>query len=328
MSSHREAPEISKDPVADNTDIYAFVSPDDPSTVTIIAQLHAAAGADGGPNFYEFGDDVLYTINIDNDGDGRADITYEFRVHRPGRRTRTRSSTTPGPIGSLEQPELEPPAVLHGHAIDRRSREVLGTGLACPPCNIGPRSTPNYAALAAAAVRHARAADGVRRPAHRGLLRRPRRRSSTWATCGRSRTCTDQSGSPRRRAPGVDATERPERALDRDPGADRELTGDGSGPTTRRRRRGDRHLGGGEPAEGAGARSRAGGRRAPAPWVQVSRLGNPLFNEVIVPMGSKDQWNALPPADDSSSSPTCSIRSSPALLPGAISGRVPEPGRG
>ena len=69
MSSHREAPEISKDPVADNTDLYAFVSPDKPEHGYPHRQLHPPRGAGGGPNFFEFGDDVLYAINIDNNGD-------------------------------------------------------------------------------------------------------------------------------------------------------------------------------------------------------------------------------------------------------------------
>ena len=68
MSSHREAPEISKDPVADSTDLYAFVSPDRPSTVTLIANYIPLESPAGGPNFYEFGNDVLYEIHIDNDG--------------------------------------------------------------------------------------------------------------------------------------------------------------------------------------------------------------------------------------------------------------------
>ena len=78
MSSHREAPAISKDPVADNTDTYAFVSPDDPGTVTIISNYLPLEAPFGGPNFFEFGDDVRYRINIDNDGDGNADIIYQF----------------------------------------------------------------------------------------------------------------------------------------------------------------------------------------------------------------------------------------------------------
>src|SRR5271154_6047229 len=79
MSSHREAPGISKDPVADSSDVYAFVSPDAPGTVTLIANYVPLQGPAGGPNFYEFGDDVLYEINIDNDGDGDVDITYQFQ---------------------------------------------------------------------------------------------------------------------------------------------------------------------------------------------------------------------------------------------------------
>ena len=78
MSSHREAPAISKDPVADNTDTYAFVSPDTPGTVTIITNYLPLEPPFGGPNFYEFGDDVLYDINVDNDGDGYPDVVYTF----------------------------------------------------------------------------------------------------------------------------------------------------------------------------------------------------------------------------------------------------------
>src|ERR1700722_12812726 len=79
MSSHREAPGISKDPVADSTDVYAFVSPDKPDMVTLIANYVPLQGPAGGPNFYEFGDDVLYQIHIDNNGDSQADVSYESR---------------------------------------------------------------------------------------------------------------------------------------------------------------------------------------------------------------------------------------------------------
>src|SRR5580658_6241769 len=79
MSSHREAPEISKDPVADSTDVYAFVSPDKSNTVTLIANYVPLEGPAGGPNFYEFGDDVLYEIHIDTHGHAEPDITYQFR---------------------------------------------------------------------------------------------------------------------------------------------------------------------------------------------------------------------------------------------------------
>ena len=85
MSSHREAPEISKDPAADNTDTYAFVSPDKPDTVTLVANFIPFQNPDGGPNFYAFGKDVLYEIHIHNTlitEVGQApDITYQFRFN-------------------------------------------------------------------------------------------------------------------------------------------------------------------------------------------------------------------------------------------------------
>ena len=99
MSSHREAPEISKDPVADSTDVYAFVSPDDPGTVTLITNYIPLEGPAAGPNFYEFGDDVLYQIKIDNDGDARRRSHLQLPVHDHGAEPATPSSTTPAPSG-------------------------------------------------------------------------------------------------------------------------------------------------------------------------------------------------------------------------------------
>jgi len=149
MSSHREAPKIAQDPVADNTDVYAFVSPDRSDTVTILANYIPLEDPAGGPNFFSFGDDVLYAIHIQNDGDGRDDVTYEFRFE-----TRLRNRDTflynTGPITSLDSANWN---VRQVYSVTRvlgdGSRSVLGEGLASPPCRIGPRSTPNYAALAA-----------------------------------------------------------------------------------------------------------------------------------------------------------------------------------
>src|SRR5499425_3807975 len=103
MSSHREAPEISMDPVADSTDLYAFVSPNQPSTVTIIANYIPLQAPAGGPNFYEFGGDVLYEIHIDNDLDAQAEITYQFRFKTAVRNPDTFLYNT-GQILSLDDP--------------------------------------------------------------------------------------------------------------------------------------------------------------------------------------------------------------------------------
>jgi len=169
MSSHREAPEISKDPVADSTDVYAFVSPDRPSTVTLIANYIPLEEPAGGPNFYEFGDDVLYAIHIDTNGDGAADITYQFQFT-----TRLRNPDTflykhrPDPVA--EQPELEQPPVLHGHPGRGRALQAAGhpawparraTSGRCPP----PVRDPGGQRGALPA----RWRQGVRGPARRGF---------------------------------------------------------------------------------------------------------------------------------------------------------------
>src|SRR4051794_12310013 len=158
MSSHREAPQISKDPTADSTDVYAFVSPDRPRTVTLIANYIPLERPDGGPNFYEFADfnDVSYTIAIDNDGDNLPDITYEFRFHS--------ENTIPnsflyndGPITALSGKGAELWNRRQFYSLVRTDggseRVLLASELPSPPCNIGPLSTPNYADLAARAVR-------------------------------------------------------------------------------------------------------------------------------------------------------------------------------
>jgi len=161
MSSHREAPEISKDPVADNTDVYAFVDPNDPTKVTLIANYIPFEEPAGGPNFFQFGDDVLYEIKIDNDGDARADVVYQFRF----KTTITNPATflyNTGPITALDSASwnlrqtYSVTRVVVGHNDedddDERERRILGADLKSPPVRIGPRSTPDYAALANAAI--------------------------------------------------------------------------------------------------------------------------------------------------------------------------------
>ena len=159
-SSHREAPLISEDPVADNTDVYAFVSPDRPDTVTILANYIPLEEPAGGPNFNGFGDNVLYEIKIDNTGDGDEDISYQFRF-----RTETRNPNTflynTGPIDTLSDTDWNRPQFYSVTRVEGRrgggivgvaAGDVLAQNLPTPPVNIGPRSTPNYGSLMGAAV--------------------------------------------------------------------------------------------------------------------------------------------------------------------------------
>ena len=146
-SSHSEAPLISQDPRADNTDLYAFVSPDDTSTVTLIANYIPLEAPASGPNFYSFDDSVLYQIGIDQNGDGRADIGYQFRFT-----TQTRNGNTflynTGPITSLSDPNWNRPqtysvTLVHFNKNGKaKDPVVLGSNIPTPPDNIGPRSTP------------------------------------------------------------------------------------------------------------------------------------------------------------------------------------------
>lgn len=293
MSSHREAPEIAKDPVADNTDTYAFVSPDRPDTVTIISNYIPLEDPAGGPNFFEFGDDVLYRININNSGDARADIVYEFRFDTTIRNQNTFLYNT-GPIDSLGSPNFNRPQTMTVTEVRGTKRRVLGRNLPTPPCNIGVRSTPDYPALADAAI--ADVGDGIRVFAGQRL-------DGFYVDLGSVfdlaalRPFQSLHLIPTANADGVNAL----RAFNVHTIAVqvpiKRLTKDGSAPTDVTKR--EAVIGVWASAHRQKAQYRDESRSSwSGPYTQVSRLGNPLFNEVIVPMSRKDQWNRLSPAQD------------------------------
>src|SRR5438270_12917765 len=78
-SSHREAPNTAQDPTADDTDVYAFTANDAPGTLTVVANWIPFEDPAGGPNFYNFDPKAEYYINVDNTGDGRYDVRYQFK---------------------------------------------------------------------------------------------------------------------------------------------------------------------------------------------------------------------------------------------------------
>jgi len=294
MSSHREAPEVSKDPVVDNTDTYAFVSPDSPGTVTLITNYIPAEVPAGGPTFYEFGNDVLYKIHIDNDGDGIADIVYEFSFETNIVNKNTFLYNT-GPIKSLVDPNWSKRQLYSVTRKDKKGGKEMATGLACPPCNIGPRSTPNYATLEKEAIHSLPGGNKV----FAG-----QRNDPFFVDIGSIfdladlRPIEELHVIPTPATLGVDTLETVNCHTIAIQVPISELTVDGSVPTnvlsskavlgvwgsaSRRKVR----------IDGAqGAVSEAG------PWVQVSRLGNPLVNEVLIPMADKDVWNSVHPSDE------------------------------
>ena len=294
MSSHREAPAISKDPVADNTDTYAFVSPDDPGTVTIISNYLPLEAPFGGPNFFEFGDDVLYEIHIDNDADGRPDITYQFEFNTQVRNPDTFLYNT-GPISAIDSANWNRRQFYSVTRVERGRSRVLAGELACPPCNIGPSSTPSYESLASQAIHSLPGGHTV----FAG-----QRLEGFYVDLGAVFDLADlrpfqnlHLASMVPPAAGVDATHGFGVHAIALKVPISQLTKDGSTPSN--------------PMSGKaviGVWAAANRRRAvvrepgfafeAGPWVQVSRLGNPLFNEVIVPMGEKDRWNTLPAWED------------------------------
>lgn len=295
MSSHREAPEISKDPVADGTDVYAFVNPRRPETVALIANFIPLQKPDGGPNFYEFGDDVLYEIHVSNSGTGKADITYQFKFETTVRNPKTFLYNT-GPINDIGDETWNRPQFYTVTRVKGGKKKVLGKHLPCPPVNVGRRSTPDYAKLAKQAEHglggNHRVFAGQRSDAFHvdlgsifdlGALRpfNEAHLISMPNMNGRNAVQSYNVHTIALQVPVHEVTAGPGRPDDpMDPNA---VIGVWATASRRKGRVYD---------------EKRGKYVGNGPWVQVSRLGNPLFNEVLVPMAEKDAWNAAEPAGD------------------------------
>ena len=150
-SSHREAPLISNDPAADNTDLYAFVSPDAPNTVTIVANYVPLEQPAGGPNFASFGDDVRYEIKVDNNGDGEEDVTYRFRFKTTTGNPNTFLYNT-GPIDTLSDSDWNVRQTYTVTRINQSRREGARHGHPRPAGQHRAALDPGYDALADAAI--------------------------------------------------------------------------------------------------------------------------------------------------------------------------------
>lgn len=295
MSSHREAPEIAKDPVADGTDTYAFVSKENPDKVVLIANYIPLQQPNGGPNFFEFADDVLYEIHVSNAGTSEADVTYQFRFTTEVRNTKTFLYNT-GPIDSIGSENWNRPQFYSVTRVKNGRARLLAEKVPCPPVNVGVRSTPDYAKLAAEAVR----------TLPRGLRVFAGQRADAFHVdlgsifdLGALRPFNEAHAFPLAAMDGVNAVqsynvhsialEVPIKDLTRDgskpsdPLAPEATIGVWATASRRKSRIFDRKTG---TFQGTG------------PYKQVSRLGNPLVNEVIIPMAEKDKWNVEPPKKD------------------------------
>lgn len=297
MSSHREAPGISGDPAADNTDVYAFVSPDDSRFVTLIANFVPFEDPAGGPNFFEFDEDVLYEIHVDNDGDSLSDISYQFRFNTTVANPDTFLYNT-GPINDIRSPNWNRKQFA---TVTRRDHaagtfEVIATDRPCPPCNIGPFSTPNYFHLGI---------QGVHEITGNRHVFTGQRAEGFYVDLGAIFDLGDlrpfqdlHIGSQMPAAPGINTSKAKNVHSIAIKVPKTDLTADGRYPHDPTRP----HATIGVYASAKRQRSRVyeedGSVVNAGPFVQVSRQGSPLFNEVVIPMGRKDYFNASRPSED------------------------------
>jgi hypothetical protein len=280
-SSHREAPLISSDPPVDNTDVYAFVSPDRPDTVTMIANWFPFEEPNGGPTFYPWATDAHYDINIDNDGDAKADLTYRWDFRTDDRRGNTTFLYNDDPVTSLDDPDLlfRQFYTLSLLNRDSGSTTTLVSNGKVVPSRVGNASMPNYWQL---------------------------RDQAITAVPGGGQTVAGQAEDPffldlrvfdllyggNLTEVGQDtvagynvntiALQVPKSALTL------------QGNSTR-----NPVIGVWSDTERFSMTVRTpGAQQSSGTEVQVSRLGNPLVNEVVVPAGLKDRFNSLLPEQD------------------------------
>jgi hypothetical protein len=263
-SSHREAPLIAEDPSADGTDLYAFRSQDRPGYLTVIGNWIPAEDTAAGPNYYRFSDNARYSVRLDLNGDAQADLTYQFAFKSPAQPDDSFLWDTTQTFQVMKEVANKPGVVLRG-------------GLVTPPNNVGPRTTPNVKKLAEDAVYDL--SDGTR-------VFAGQREDPFFADIGAIfdllaiRKGTGAEGGGRdffaKYGTHTIALQIPIASLNAKGGIA------GIWSTTERPR----------------VRVNDGGPDS-ADYVQVSRLGNPLVNEVIIPTAKKDSWNRSRPHTDS-----------------------------
>jgi len=287
-SSHREAPLISGDPRADNTDVYAFVSPDAPDTVTLISNWIPFEEPNGGPNFYTWADDTRYTIKIDNDGDALADLTYVWVFDTVIRDGDNQFLYNTGQVTSLDDPDLNI-RQTYDLTLEREGLPTLtllgnGDGVTSPgdpisaPSHVGSASMPDYRTLRDQAVRplagggqaYAGQADD---PFFLDLRVFDLLYGGDASKVGQDTLAGYNVNSVALQVPkaalaiGGNATTNPVVGIWSTTERRSALVGDAPGtPDTQ--------------------------------FVQVSRLGNPLINELIIPLNLKDAFNSIGPDQD------------------------------
>ena len=322
-SSHREAPNILKDPTADNTDVYAYTAQDAPGSLTVVANWIPLADPAGGPNFYPLDEDAKYYVKIDNTGDGYEDVAYRWDFKTKFRNPNSFLYAVP-PVNSINDRNLNLYQTYdlykEEYNKDRKmvsSRRIVDDAPVVPD-NVGPKTMPNFAQIEAGGVTPVKGGGKtIVTPANDAFfvdlgtifdginLDRP----------GRPNIGLGNQGGGKDDVAGYNTKsfvlQVPEREVTRD---GKQVSGASAGNAvvgvwSTTERRSDRVLGG----------SRRGGHRDKK-WVQVSRLGNPLINEVIIPLGKKDKFNRTSPANDARNFGSFALNPEPARILNALFG--------
>ena len=291
-SSHREAPLIANDPLADNTDLYAFRSPDNPNTITIIANYIPAEFAYGGPNYNSFGENIRYEIHINNTGGGSDNIVYRFTFHKTNQDPTTFFDIRLGQENGKTTYTCE--RSMNGGST---FTTIVANGIVPAP-NIGPRSisspvglnTADYNTLITNAIATATTGEKVfagpaddpffvdlggifdlgDAPRQGSTVRDGLAKHNVHSICLQIDISTLQKdGHSAAQATNI---------------LDANYVIGVWASASRRATKTLNTLGSGSVETGN--------------WVQVSRLGMPLTNEAVVPIGKKDLWNSMTPYQD------------------------------
>jgi hypothetical protein len=310
-SSHREAPLTAIDPTADNTDVYAYVANDAQDAVTLVANWIPFEDPAGGPNFYRFDDRAHYWINVDNTGDGKPDVRYLFQFTTKTLNPNSFLYAAPT-VDSIRSPNLN---VQQSYSVTRQvyngdkltSSDVVADNVPVAPNNVGPKTIPNYDAVANQAITPVNGG---------GKVFAGQRDDPFFVDLGATfdaltiRNGTGNAGGGKDDLAGYSVhsvvLQVPKNQVTRDgkgvsgPSSPNAVVGVWSS-TDRQRLQAS----GSATADAAKAKAKArkAGNDDPAQgnkhdYIQVSRLGNPLINEVVIPLGLKDMFNATQPSDD------------------------------
>jgi Domain of unknown function (DUF4331) len=289
-SSHREAPLTSMDPTGDDTDTYAFTAKDTPGNLTIVGNWIPFEDPAGGPNFYKFDDNAHYYLNIDNTGDGKADLRYQFDFNSKVRDPNTYLYGLGKPIEGANSPNQN---IVQTYTVTREklkngnevSSKVLGKDLPSPPDNVGPKTTPNYEQTAESTIRDLPGG---------GKVFAGQRDDPFFVSLGRIFDTVNLTGAGLGdKGGGVDdlAGYSVHSIVLQVP--DKQVTKNHKPVKSEKSKNAVVGVWASTERPSVDVNGNASGA-----FHQISRLGNPLVNEVIIPLSDKDKFNRTTPDAD------------------------------